>query len=286
MTDRPSASAPDGAAQPATALVRALRHLLQPLVRVLLRHQITFPYLSALLKGVYVEVGEHELAGASGPASASRLSLLTGIHRKDIRRLREEPSEGYAPPRAVSLGARLVARWTAAPEFLDAKGRPRPLTRTAGDPQRGPCFDELVASVSTDIRPRAVLDEWLRLGIIELDADDRVRLAADAFVPSKGFDEKAHYFGRNLHDHLAAAGHNLGGEGAPLLERSVYYDGLTEGSVAELAALSEKLGMEALQAVNSRALKLQRKDTKRHGNLRMNFGIYFFRAKQGNETDD
>jgi len=286
VTDRPSGSTPPGAAQPATALVRALRHLLQPLVRVLLRHQITFPYLSALLKGVYVEVGEHELAGASGPASASRLSLLTGIHRKDIRRLREEPSEGYAPPRAVSLGARLVARWTAAPEFLDTKGRPRPLARTAGDPKRGPCFDELVASVSTDIRPRAVLDEWLRLGNVELDSEDCVRLAADAFVPTKGFDEKAHYFGRNLHDHLAAAGHNLGGEGAPLLERSVYYDGLTEESVAELAALSEKLGMEALQAVNSQALKLQRKDTERGGELRMNFGIYFFRAKQGNETDD
>jgi len=283
---RPSRTAQSGAAQPAAALVRALRHLLQPLVRVLLRHQVTFPYLSALLKGVYVEVGETELADASGPTSASRLSLLTGIHRKDIRRLREEPSEGYAPPRAVSLGARLVARWTAAPEFLDGAGRPRPLARAAENPERGPCFDDLVASVSTDIRPRAVLDEWLRLGIVELDAEDRVRLAADAFVPSKGFDEKAHYFGRNLHDHLAAAGHNLSGEGAPLLERSVYYDGLTEESVAEIAALSEKLGMEALQAVNGRALELQRQDTKRGGSLRMNFGIYFFRAKKGSGADD
>jgi len=282
---RPSHPAQTSGAQPVTALVNALRHLLQPLVRVLLRHQITFPYLSALLKGVYVEVGETELADESGPASASRLSLLTGIHRKDIRRLREEPSEGFAPPRAVSLGARLVARWTAAPEFLDSEGRPRALARTTEDPKRGPCFDDLVASVSTDIRPRAVLDEWLRLGIVDLDAEDRVRLASDAFVPSKGFDEKAHYFGRNLHDHVAAAGHNLSGEGAPLLERSVYYDGLTEESVAEIAALSEKLGMEALQAVNARALKLQRQDAKRGGSLRMNFGTYFFREKKENGTD-
>lgn len=285
MAARPSRPAQTGAAQPAAALVRALRHLLQPLVRVLLRHRVTFPYLSALLKGVYVAVGETELADESGPASASRLSLLTGIHRKDIRRLREEPSDGYAPPRAVSLGARLVARWTASPEFLDRRGRPRPLARGAEDPERGPCFDDLVASVSTDIRPRAVLDEWLRLGIVELDAQDRVRLASDAFVPSKGFDEKAHYFGRNLHDHLAAAGHNLSGEGAPLLERSVYYDGLTEESVTELAELSEKLGMDALQTVNGRALALQRRDAKRGARLRMNFGIYFFRAKKEDASD-
>ena len=286
MAARPKSPATSDAAQPAPALVRALRHLLQPLVRLLLRHQVTFPYLSNLLKGVYVEMGERELTDASGPANASRLSLFTGIHRKDIRRLREEPNDGYDPPRAVSLGARLVSQWTGAPEFLDGRGRPRPLARNPETGERGPCFDDLVASVSTDIRPWAVLDEWLRLGIAEVDANDRVRLASDAFVPSKGFDEKAHYFGRNLHDHLAAAGHNLDGSGAPLLERSVYYDGLTEESVEELASLSEELGMEALQAVNSRALKLQQRDTKRRGNLRMNFGLYFFRAKKEDGTGE
>ncbi|MEE2679882.1 MAG: DUF6502 family protein [Myxococcota bacterium] len=286
MAARPTDSATPAAAQPATALVRALRHLLQPLVRVLLRHQVTYPYLANLLKGVYVEMGEEELADASGPANASRLSLFTGIHRKDIRRLRDAPNEGYDPPRAVSLGARLVSQWNGASEVLDARGRPRPLARTPEADESGPCFDDLVASVSTDIRPRAVLDEWLRLGIAEVDANDRVRLASDAFVPSKGFDEKAHYFGRNLHDHLAAAGHNLEGKGAPLLERSVYYDGLTQESVEELAALSEELGMQALQAVNSRALKLQQRDTRRDGNLRMNFGLYFFRAKKERETGE
>jgi hypothetical protein len=265
--------------------VRALRHLLRPLVRLMLAHQITLPYLSGLLKSVYLEVGETELSEGADPPSASQLSLLTGLHRKDIRRLREEPPDGFAPPASVSLGARLVARWIASPEFLDGRGRPRPLARSAEDPARGPFFDELVESVSTDIRPRAVLDEWLRLGVVELDAQDRVRLASGAFVPSKGFDEKAHYFGRNLHDHLAAAVHNLAGEGAPLLERSVYYDGLSEESMTELAELSEKLGMEALHTVNRRALALQRRDAQRGERLRMNFGIYFFRTRGEDARD-
>ena len=266
------------AAQPPVSLVRALRHLLRPLVRLLLAHHITLPYLFGLLKSVYLDVGEAELARGSSPPSASQLSLLTGLHRKDIRRLRQDPSDDFAPPPSVSLGARLVARWIGSPEFLDGRGRPRPLARNAEEAARGPCFDELVASVSTDIRPRAVLDEWLRLGVVDLDAEGRVRLASGAFVASKGFDEKAHYFGRNLHDHMAAAVHNLAGEGAPLLERSVYYDALSEESVIELALLSEKLGMDALHAVNRRALALQRRDARRGGRLRMNFGIYFFRT--------
>ena len=77
-------------AQPPFSLVRALRHLLRPLVRLLLAHQITLPYLAGLLKSVYLEVGEAELSRGADPPSASQLSLLTGLHRKDIRRLREE----------------------------------------------------------------------------------------------------------------------------------------------------------------------------------------------------
>ncbi len=74
-------------------------------------------------------------------------------------------------------------------------------------------FDALVAKVSTDIRARVVLDEWLRLGVVRLDEQECVHLEAQAFVPQKGFDEKTAYLGHNLHDHACAAVHNLTSEG-------------------------------------------------------------------------
>jgi hypothetical protein len=226
-------------------------------------------------------MAEEELAADGVRATASRLSLLTGLHRKDIRRLHEELPFTYDPPTSVSLGARLVACWTGSPEYLDEEGRPLPLSRVAS-PGGEPSFEGLVGSVSTDIRARAVLEEWMRLGVVQVDADDRVRLRIDAFVPSKGFDEKAHYFGRNLHDHIAAGAHNLGGDEPPLLDRSVYYDGLGPESVAELAQLSERLGMDALRAVNRRALALKKRGAEPGDpHLRMNFGIYFYRAQTG-----
>ncbi|MFQ5514085.1 MAG: DUF6502 family protein [Myxococcota bacterium] len=262
------------------ALIRALRHLLRPLVRLLLAHRITHPFLSNLLKRVYVEVAEAELAGSSRPPTISQLSLLTGIHRKDVRRLREEPRDEYVPPPSVSLGARLVAQWMGSRPYCDARGRPRPLPRSGGTP-REPSLEQLVASVSTDIRPRAVLDEWLRLGVVEIDERERVRLVVEAFVPEKGFEEKAHYFGRNLHDHIAAGTHNLSGGRPPLLERSVYYGGLGEDSVQQLAELAERLGMQALRTVNRRALALQRRDAaKTSTSRRMSFGIYFFHERE------
>jgi hypothetical protein len=273
-------------AAPPQALVQGLRRLLRPLVRLLLAHRITYPFLSNLLKSLYVEVAERELALPGKPQTISRVTLLTGVHRKDVRRLRDQVAPDAPTPASVSLGAQLVARWTGVPEFCDADGAPLPLPRLSGsDP--GPSFETLVASVSRDIRPRSVLDEWLRLGIVHVDASDRVRLNTRAFVPEAGFDEKAYYFGRNLHDHIATAAHNLSGSGPARLERSVYYAGLTPASVDELAELAEQQGMEALQRVNRRAIELKRRAGGAEDAVhRMNFGVYFHRERSEDEPDD
>lgn len=269
--------------EPPPALRRALQAVLRPLVRLLVEQGVPFYQLAELLKSVYVDVALHDFPLEGKGPTDSRVTLLTGVHRKDVKRLRSERRDPGDPPKSVTLGALLVARWTGTAAYLDAEGRPRPLPRTAA---RGPSFEKLVAGVSKDIRPRAVLDEWLRLGVAHLDAEGRVRLNAEAFVPARGFDEKAYYFGRNLHDHVAAAAHNLSGRKPAFLERSVYYPGLSKESVAELAKLASRAGMEALQAVNRRALELKRRDAAdEQADRRMNFGIYFYDADVSDEAD-
>src|SRR4029079_4143777 len=124
-----------------------------------------------------------------------------------------------------------------------------------------PCsFESLVRSVSTDIRPRAVLDEWLRLGIVRINHEDRVCLDVQSFIPAQGSDQMAYFFGRNLHDHLAAAVHNMLAEAVPFLDRSVNYTQLTTAAVAEPTELAQRRGTELLQELNARALQLQRRD--------------------------
>ena len=262
---------------PSQALSRALRHLLRPLVQFLIARGITYPYLSELLKSVYVEVAFRDFLLEGRRQTDSRVTLLTGVHRKDVKRLSQpQDASGHVMPESVSLGARLVAAWTSNPQFLDKHGAPLPLPRWASAGGEI-SFEGLVASVSKDIRSRAVLDDWLRLGVVELNHRDDVRLKVEAFVPEKGVEEKTFYFGHNLHDHLAAATHNVLGIRPPFLERSVHYDALAEVSVAELAALSEKVGMEAAKAVSKQAMKLERRDTQdRSPRNRITFGIYFY----------
>ncbi len=266
------------------ALVLALKRLLRPLVRLLLAKGITYPYLINLLKGIYVDVAAHDFPLQGKRQTDSRLSLLTGVHRKDVRRLMLEPRDQGATPANISFGARLVARWSGQSAYLDEAGMPRALPRLAAA-DGGISFERLVAEESKDIRSRAVLDEWQRLGLVDVDGEDLVRLRKGAFVPEKAFEEKAHYLGRNVHDHLAAAAHNVLNEQPPFLERSVYSDGLSEAGVAELAALSERLGMEALRSINRRAWELRENAAGEALRERMTFGIYFYRESRAADDD-
>jgi len=262
---------------PPPSLVRALRRVLRPLVRLMLARGATYPWVSELLKALFVEVAEEDFRIGSKSPTDSRVSLVSGVHRKEVNRLRREKiSRGESIPSAVSLGAQLVAVWLASSRYLDENGHPRPLPRFASEGGEL-SFEALVSGVNSDIRPRVVLDEWLRLGVVHFDSEQRVCLNVDAFVPAEGFDEKAFYFGHNLHDHISAAAHNMSGAPKPFLERSVHYDALSGESVAALAAQAEKAGMSALLAINKSAMALEQADAdKPSPRQRMTFGIYFY----------
>lgn len=273
---------------PQAALVQALRRVLKPLVRLMLASGITFQFLSEMLKSLYVEVAERDFRLGNKPPTDSRISLMSGVHRKDVSRLRAElQAEAPAAPSVVSLGAHLVAVWLGTPAYLDAAGQPLalPRFRSEGGEQS---FEALVASVNNDIRSKVVLDEWMRLGIARLDDDKRVCLNADAFIPTEGFDEKAFYFGHNLHDHLAAAAHNLQGLQPPFMDRSVHYDALSPESVQALAQQALELGMKALLTVNKSAMQAEKRDANADPapRQRMTFGVYFYAEPvDGNQPD-
>jgi hypothetical protein len=146
-----------------------------------------------------------------------------------------------------------------------------------------------------------ILDDWLHQGLVHMDQKQRVVLDAAAFMPEDGFEEKVFFFGKNLHDHISASTHNVLGRKPAQFDRSVYYDRLSAQSIEELTRLASETGMQALQAVNHRALALQQRDAqagtdtgKTHANdsshkttdqYRINFGIFHYNIPCGDTTD-
>ncbi len=260
----------------APALMRPLARLLRPLLRLMIRAGLTWPVFAELVRTLYVQVAAEEIATAAARTD-SRLSLMTGVHRKEIRRLREQAPDAPAVPAVVTLGSQLVARWLGLPAFTDAEGRPLPLPRTA--PPGEPSFEALVSAVTRDIRPRAVLDDWLAQGLVRLDGEDRAILQASAFVPRPGTEAQLHYFARNLHDHLAAATANVAGASPAFLERAVHYDGLPEPVADRMEALSRAAVERLLVEVNREVLQLldnQPDPPPGMPTRRVNLGIYLY----------
>ena len=269
--------------EPQPPVVAAIRYLLRPLVRLLLSHGISFPNFCDLVKSTYVKVAESEFRLDAKAQTDSRISLLTGIHRREINRLRNEPATEIDLSRHASMSALLLAIWSGHREYLDEQGLPIPLPRLASKGEKR-SFEALVQSVSKDFRARVVLDEWLRQGIVTVDSDDRVHLSADAFVQPQDMEEKIYYFGQNIHDHLAATVHNLAGASPPFLERCVFYDKLSGDSTQELAAYSRTVGMRSLHAVNKRAAELQQRDREKPDAVyRANFGVYHYSAAENTD---
>lgn len=266
---------------PSPAVVRAVRRVLLPLVRFLVAKGITYPFLSELLKSLYVEVADRDFRLGEGPPTDSRVTLITGVHRKDVARLRKTGDVSPEAPDVVPLGAQVVGLWLGDPRYRSASGAPLPLARL--EREGGPLsFEALVTQVNKDIRSRVLLDEWLHLGLVRLDDNDVVHLNAQAFVPAAGSEEKLFYFSHQLHDHAAAAVHNLLDGGSPFLDRSVHYGQLGVADVERLQAMAGEWAMKSLVAVNqaaSDALRQTAGGSPAGGEQRrFTFGVYFFQA--------
>jgi hypothetical protein len=177
-----------------------------------------------------------------------------------------------AVPAIVSRTSRIIARWLADPRFTDGGGRPLPLPRAAAG--EAPSFEALVAGVTRDLRPRAVLDEWRDRGLVTLDAEERIVLTEAAYVPRGGGEPQLYYFGRNLHDHIAASVANIVGESPRFLDRAVHYDGLSEDLARRLEARAREIAMAALDQANREAHAACQADP--GGDHRWNFGLYVY----------
>jgi len=266
---------PSPAADANSALIRSIRHVMRPVIRLMMRRGIVLQTFQQLVKSVYTEEAEKEIAATGGPVTDLQISLMTGLHRKEVKRFRDEGYENFILSPTLSTGADVVTMWLTDRRFLSARREPRGLSTRKGDTVDS--FATLVRAVDPELRPTAVLAEMIRLGVVTVDGE-RARLVVDAFVPQKGFDDKVQYLAENGHDHLAAAAHNLDSDDAPMLEQSISATELSSESADELERMARSLWKLIMQQLIERAIELEGRD-KSQGSTgtRINFGAYFYK---------
>lgn len=259
------------------ALAATVR-LLAPLADMLLDEGITYPVLAQALKQVFLEAAARNLEQREERVNDSKLSLLSGVHRKDVREWRSA-GQPIQPAKNLGLAMEVFTRWMSDPGYCDKRGKPKLLDRVG----TGASFETLAKSVSTDVHPRAVLDELVRLGVVEEEAaagqPPRLRLSASAFVPRQGHSEMLQLLADNVGDHIATATNNIRGDAPPDLEQAIYADGLTKESAAKLAALSRSLWQRTFHDTVRTATALTLQDQGRaDADQRVRLGSYFYQG--------
>jgi len=211
------------------ALLEAVRALLEPLATLAVARGLPYASVDELLRTAFVDAAHAAHPGLPEHRRVSRISVATGINRREVSRLTQRAPRAAASSRSVP--SEVFARWTTVPEYLDGRGRPHMLPRVGP----APSFEALAQSVTRDMHPRSLLEELLRLGMVVHDAAaDTVAPVRNAFVPSADRARMDGFLGANVGDHLKAAVANVLRGGSAHFEQAVFADGLGDASIAQL----------------------------------------------------
>ena len=170
------------------------------------------------IKFCFVEVAKEELLKSDERVSDSRLSAMTGVHRKDIARF-NTGTETLKP--REDLIARVMARWQKDKSFTNKRGQPRVLTCKGTNSE----FYSLVNMVNgNNINPYALLFEMERLGIIK-KRNDRVKLVWNDFAPVPDIAQGLTMLAEDTSDLISCVSENIyDREEIPNLHLKTYFD--------------------------------------------------------------
>jgi len=266
-------------------LRNAIRCILRPLVKTALKLGMPYQTFVMDVKKVYIEVAEADFTLSERKQSAARVAIVTGISRKEISRFHGENNSNHDQENAspINRAARVISAWVNDPEFLGKSARPLDLP-IDGD---GPSFTALVRKSSGDMLVRAMLDELIRVGAVEL-VNKKIRLLHRSYIPINCDAEKFRILGNDVAKLIETINHNIHEQDQEaFFQRKVYYDNLPAEALEEIRALSRAHGQQLLELLDKKIQKYDRDvnaKVKGHGRFTAGMGLYYFENDSNKDT--
>lgn len=260
-----------------------LERMFMPLARLCLAKGIRFDTAQEQLKRSFIieaqalhpEQPEHGLI--------SRVAAATGLNRRETTRLlRAAPARRS---QKIPLAAQVIARWGTDRQYTAADGTPLLLPRL-GEP---PSFEALARGITSNLHPRTVLDELLRLAVVHHDQEkDQVQLLQAEYIPGSDQPEMLALLAGNVGDHLESAVANVMQDDIKHHDQAVFADELSEESVKELAPLIrqqwQRLKESLIPAITT--LLEQDRQAGRKGSRRLRVGLYSYNEPWSEKQED
>lgn len=185
-----------------------LRIVLKPLLRVCMRTHCTIQSIIDVVKVVFVEAAVEEIERTSTKVNVSRISVLTGLHRKDVTKIYRA---GETVLRSTEpLLTRVIGQWEQDRRFCGKSGKPRVLSCDEDQSE----FSRLVRTVTDDVSPGTVLFELERSGVAVRTLHG-VKLGRRTMPTKANERDKVEFLGRNISSIIRACDENLSGPPVP-----------------------------------------------------------------------
>ena len=234
--------------QRATIFADAVAKILRPIVRIALENGWTQDAFNDISKQVFVDVAQEDFVIEGKKQTKSRIATLTGMNRKEVARVQNIPKGDIEQ---VSIkrnrAAQVLTAWLRDTRFLDSKNDPLPLPMEGSN-----SFTELVKSYSGDIPVRAIVDEFKRLGIIEVGSEDgKLYLLSRGYAPQSGSEEYLEILGADTQELMETIIQNMD-ESAPhqLFQMKVVYTNVPVMHLAQFRVYSARMSQHLLEEMD------------------------------------
>lgn len=256
------------------SMLIACRHFLGPVIRMLLHAGVTYKDFAEVSKRTYVEVAGDEFGIQGRKTNLSRVSILTGIGRKEVSRIREQlASEGPGYSGKMNPATRVMAAWHQDSRFTNTRGAPKPLSEDQ--------LIELIEKHAGDIPAGALLKELQRVGAVLAKGNSFVAQAR-SFIPGRFDHDSIRMLGAHLHDLGGTISNNLldGERGTLRFQRVVSNEAMDARALARFRKLSAERSEELLEHLDDWFMQNEPKGiSKSRTRYRSGIGIYFFEDK-------
>jgi len=264
-------------------LTTAIRQILRPLARILLRNGIACGTFEEMVRKAYVDESFAQAKRNDTKATISSVSAETGLSRKEVKRLTElDLSDAQGTEQKYNRAIRVISGWLNDPRFAYEEGNPKALALDSSPDSENGTFANLVKHYSGDIPTKAMLNLLEASRCVEVK-DGHVHLVRNAYVPGNDPEEIIRILGKDTNQLINTIDHNLTADDeSKWFQRKVSNPRVRADALAEFRDFSRKRSQTLLEELDAWLSQNEADDESdaRYASM----SIYYF--QQDKDTDE
>jgi hypothetical protein len=261
-------------------LRESLRKILMALIRTLLRNGMSYGEFDQLARKCFVDVAYRDLAPAGKKQTGSNVAILTGLNRKEVKKLADlDLEQPMLDGRQYNRIVRVLGGWINDPRYLRGDGNPRDLDYEGRD-----SFSELVKNYSGDMPVAAMQKALQGAGNIKFNDNGQVRLMSHAYLPSNDPAEKLAILGIDTSQLIETIDFNLTApEDALRFQRKASNARIAPAAVPQVKQFMKRRGQAFLEEID---LYLSQHESDDDSVAELSIGLFYHESGAANQEPD